>query len=131
MASQRCINLMTKTAQDRGVAFSVEESKTVAKYFEAELKRRPPSSQNDVDNALNVAMDKAREVRLVALQSKKEALLRAKHKANIMAHLKKYKADTKNATLIDGYNAYLVGSSKMVAGSRDSVSSTKAALHKD
>lgn len=122
---------MTKTAQDRGVAFSVEESKTVAKYFEAELKRRPPSSQNDVDNALNVAMEKAREVRLVALQSKKEALLRAKHKANIMAHLKKYKADTKNATLIDGYNAYLVGSSKMVAGSRDSVSSTKAALHKD
>lgn len=122
---------MTKTAQDRGVAFSVEESKTVAKYFEAELKRRPPSSQNDVDNALNVAMEKAREVRLVALQSKKEALLRAKHKANIMAHIKKYKADTKNATLIDGYNAYLVGSSKMVAGSRDSVSSTKAALHKD
>ncbi len=122
---------MTKTAQDRGVAFSVEESKTVAKYFEAELKRRPPSSQNDVDNALNVAMDKAREVRLVALQSKKEALLRAKHKANIIANLKKYKADTKNATLIDGYNAYLVGSSKMVAGSRDSVSSTKAALHKD
>ena len=70
---------MTKTAQDRGVAFSVDESKTVANYFEAELKRRPPSSQNDVDNALNVAMEKAREVRLVALQSKKEALLRAKH----------------------------------------------------
>ena len=122
---------MTRTAQNKGIVFSEEEAKTVARYFQAELKRRPPSSQNDVDHAFNIAREKATDMRLAALQSKKEALLRAKHKANIMANVKSYKQAAKSKKLIDGYNAYLVGSSKMVAGSRDSVSATKAALHKD
>tara|TARA_R110002050_G_scaffold296738_1_gene457059 strand:- start:417 stop:2963 length:2547 start_codon:yes stop_codon:yes gene_type:complete len=125
------MNLMVTTAQKNGVVFTPEEANSAVNYFEAELKRRPPSSQNDIDHAFDVSREKSKEVRLAALQSKREAFIRAKVKANIMAGVTKYKAETGNKSLVDGYNAYLVGSSKMVAGSRNSVSSTKAAIHKD
>ena len=82
---------MVTTAQKNGVVFTPEEANSAVNYFEAELKRRPPSSQNDIDHAFDVSREKSKEVRLAALQSKREAFIRAKVKANIMAGVTKYK----------------------------------------
>ena len=125
MASKKCMNLMLQQATDRGVQLSNQEAETMVKYFDRQLKQKSPKSQNDIDRAFDVARETVREMRIVALQSKKEALLRAKHRANITA------AISKSANEIDGYNAYLTGNSKMTVGSRDSVSSLKGAIHKD
>jgi len=116
---------MLQQATDRGVQLSNQEAETMVKYFDRQLKQKSPKSQNDIDRAFDVARETVREMRIVALQSKKEALLRAKHRANITA------AISKSANEIDGYNAYLTGNSKMTVGSRDSVSSLKGAIHKD
>ena len=125
MASKKCMGLMLQLAKDKGIQLATQEAETMVKYFDRQLKQKSPKSQNDIDRAFDVARETVREMRIVALQSKKEALLRAKHRANITA------AISKSANEMDGYNAYLTGNSKMTVGSRDSVSSLRGAIHKD
>ena len=111
-----CVDLVISLAKQRGREIPDEELELLIKNFEAEKKRRSIKSVDDLLLVFDMADKNTTEMRLAARQAKREALIKAVRRNNIIARLDAYDGSDYN-----GYYTQLLGESKMKAGSRDRI----------